>query len=214
VIGGARAASGVRGAGGRLTVAFLTFGLGWGLAPAVGAGGDERWAVDPAASHADFRARLFAVIPLAGRFEAVEGRIDVDRRRATARIDTVVSLERLAMANAAHRDWALAEAFFDAARHPEARFRADDVPLGVLTQGGIVFGTLALRAIRRPVAFRARPVSCPLVPGTACRLVLEGTLRRSEFGMRAERHAVADRVQLRIEVEGHEMAAGAALPDG
>lgn len=213
MIGSARAGSGVR-AGGRLAVAFLTLGLGLGLVPAAGAGGDERWAVDPAVSHADFRARLFAVIPLAGRFEAVEGRIDVDRRRGTARIDTVVVLERLAMANAAHRDWALAEAFFDAARHPEARFRADDVPLGVLTQGGTVFGTLVLRGARRPVAFRARPESCPLVPGTACRLVLEGTLRRSEFGMRAERHAVADRVQLRIEVEGHGTAARAAHPDG
>ncbi len=171
------------------------------------AGGSERWLLDTDVSEAQFRARVFALITITGRFDRVHGQIDVDRTRAVARIDTTVELVSLGMANAAHAAWALSPAFFDAERHPEARFRADDVPLGVLAAGGVLHGQLSLRGVRRPVAFRLEPQDCPLDPAHACALALEGSVRRTDFGMRAERHAVADRVQLRITVVGR---AGAA----
>lgn len=165
--------------------------------------GTERWLIDSEASEAEFRARVFAVITIAGRFDRVVGQIDVDRERGVARVDTAVDLGSLGMANAAHADWALSPAFFDAERHPEARFRADDVPLGVLAAGGVLHGTLSLRGVRRPVAFRLEPGACTLDPARACALSLKGSVRRTEFGMKAERHALADRVQLRIAVVGH-----------
>lgn len=180
------------------------------LAADAHAGGTERWLVDTGASEAEFRARVFAVITISGRFDRVAGQIDVDRERGLARIDTAVDLASLGMANAAHADWALSPAFFDAERHPEARFRADDVPLGVLASGGVLHGQLSLRGVRRPVAFRLQPRACALDPARPCALVLEGSVRRTDFGMQSERHAVADRVQLRIAVLGR---AGRALPD-
>lgn len=173
------------------------------------AGGTERWLVDTGSSEAEFRARVFAVITISGRFDRVAGQIDVDRERGLARVDTAVDLASLGMANTAHADWALSPAFFDAERHPEARFRADDVPLGVLAAGGVLHGQLSLRGVRRPVAFRLQPRDCALDPARPCALVLEGSVRRTDFGMQAERHAVADRVQLRITVLGR---AGTALP--
>lgn len=166
------------------------------------AAGTERWLVDSGASEAEFRARVFAVITIAGRFDRVDGQIDVDRARGVVRIDTAVDLSSLSMGNAAHADWARSPAFFDAERHPEARFRADDVPVGVLASGGVLHGTLTLRGVGRPVAFRLVSRDCTLDPVQACALALEGSVRRTEFGMQAERHAVADRVQLRIAVVG------------
>lgn len=176
--------------------------LALALAADARATGTERWLVDAGASEAEFRARVFAVITISGRFDRVAGQIDVDRPRGLARIDTVVELASLGMANAAHADWALSPAFFDAERHPDARFRADDVPLGVLASGGVLHGQLSLRGVRRPVAFRLQPRDCPLDPARPCAMVLEGSVRRTDFGMQAERHAVADRVQLRITVLG------------
>jgi polyisoprenoid-binding protein YceI len=172
------------------------------LAADARAGGTERWLVDPGASEAEFRARVFAVITIVGRFNRVAGQIDVDRERGVARVDTAVDLGSLGMPNPAHADWALSPAFFDAERHPEARFRADDVPIAVFAAGGVLHGQLSLRGVRRPVAFRLTPRDCALDPARPCALVLEGSVRRTEFGMHAERHAVADRVQLRITVLG------------
>lgn len=192
-----------------LRLSTVAVGL-WALAgPAVAAGPDaeraagiERWVIDGDASEAEFRTRVFAVITISGRFDRVHGQIDIDRARGAARIDTAVDLTSLAMDSAAHADWALSPAFFDADRHPEARFRADDVPLDVLASGGVLYGQLTLRGVRRPVAFRLLGGDCPLDPARPCALALQGSVRRTEFGMRAERHAVADRVQLRIAVGG------------
>jgi polyisoprenoid-binding protein YceI len=169
----------------------------------------ERWTLEPEDCVAEFRTRLFRVATITGRFDEVVGMIDIDRRRGVARIDTAVVLASLSMGNPRHVSWALSEDFFDAGRHPEARFRAEDVPLGMFAGGGVLHGTLLLRGVRRPAAFQLVPVGCPLDASMSCRIELVGTLRRSEFGMLAERRAVADRIQLRIVVSGRSVDDGA-----
>lgn len=192
----------------RLALALVLL-LGAQAAPAA----DERWAIVAGESSAQFRVRVFGIMPLAGAFAAPSGAIMIDREARIGSVEAVIRSDTVSMSNPKNAEWARSAEFFDAARHPEIRFSSARFPLSLLARGGELRGTLEIRGRTQPVTFVVDPGRCDLdVPdgegdgaptprGGQCEVAARGAISRAGFGMVARR-AVADRVTLRLRIVG------------
>jgi polyisoprenoid-binding protein YceI len=159
-----------------------------------------RWLVDSSRSQALFKVRLWAIVPLAGSFDTIEGAIVFDVARAEAQVEAQLPSASLRMRSAAHAKWARSKDFFDTARHPLIRFQSNVFPQQVLRQGGRIDGELTLRGITRPMTFRVEPGECDPARSARCTVDVAGLVRRSEFGMQANPGTVSDWVNLKLHI--------------
>ena len=154
----------------------------------------ETLLIDGPASRAHFQVRVLMVKRIVGGFGRVEGVIERDRAGGRFDVEVRVAADSVQMDKPGHADWARSADFFDAARHPWIRFRAEDLPEQLLEDGGALDGELTLRGITRPVRFMLEASQCPR-PGIDCAVRAEGEVQRTDFGMDARRFVLADRVQ-------------------
>lgn len=178
----------------------LAAGLALLIAPALAAHAAD-WRIDPAASSAQFRVRLLAILPMSGSFDAVHGTVAFDPRTREVRVDAELDSAAVRMRNESHAAWARSPEFFDAANHPRIRFRSAPFVQDLLRAGGRIEGELTLRGITRPVGFRVEAGSCEPARDRRCTLEVSGQVRRSDFGMAARAATVSDWVSLRLRVE-------------
>lgn len=157
-------------------------------------------ALDPAQSAADFEIRAMWMFDVAGRFGAVTGSVDIDHDARTARVHARIDVRGVAMRRESYEDWVKSAEFFDAARYPFVEFVSEPFPLATLDLGGDILGNLTLRGVTRPMSLRLRPSQCPGEAALRCPVVADGSLQRSEFGMRTRRATLADRVRLHFSV--------------
>ena len=160
----------------------------------------RRIAFDGARSHAEFQVRVMWLFSVEGRFGAVEGELEVDDAARVARVDAQIDATRVKMRSSDYEDWVKSPEFFDAASHPRLGFRSEPFPLSVLHDGGDILGTLTVRGVTHPVSFSLRGADCAQQPGIACPVQAEGSIQRSDFGMRTHRGTLADRVRLHFTV--------------
>ena len=162
--------------------------------------GDETFTFDPAQSHAEFSVRVIWLIPVHGRFDSVHGTINIDRFRGTARVEALIDANELHMRSKGDENWAKSAEFFDSQHYPQIQFVSDAFSLERLKKGGDVAGVLTLRGITRPVHFEISASECPEAAARSCDAEAEGTIRRSEFGMRSRRGALSDKVDLSFSI--------------
>jgi polyisoprenoid-binding protein YceI len=172
--------------------------------------GGLRWILVSARSQAQFRVRLFGLLPLSGDFTTLSGAIAFDPSRETAVVDAILRSDALRMGNASHAAWARSAEFFDAATHPEILYQSAPIPRAVLRDGGRVDGQLTLRGITREVGLRIEGGSCDPAAHSECEVEVFGQVRRSDFGMASRRATVSDWVSLRLRIVAS--AAGDAPP--
>ncbi|MBL8300835.1 MAG: YceI family protein [Rhodanobacteraceae bacterium] len=162
--------------------------------------GTEPIALDPARSSADFEIRAMWMFDIAGHFPAVTGEVDIDAAAHSARVRARIDVRSVSMRRESYEDWVKSDEFFDAARHPFVEFASEPFPLATLDLGGAITGYLTLRGVTRPMSLRLRPSRCPGEAARRCPVVADGTLLRSEFGMRSRRATLADKVRLHFSV--------------
>lgn len=147
-----------------------------------------------------------------GTFSAPSGRLRFDPRDwRSAEVEVEIDLGSLDLGDADWNARMLRRDFFDAERHPKARFRSTRVE--PLEAGGArVHGVLSLRGVSHEVSLDARlnrlarhPLTLRRTAGFSATAVLS----RSAFGMSAWRSAVGDTVSLIIEVEATRARRGA-----
>lgn len=160
----------------------------------------EPVALDPARSTADFEIRAMWMFDIAGRFGAVTGEVDIDTQARSARVHARIDVRGVSMRRDSYEDWVKSAEFFDAARHPFVEFVSEPFPLATLDLGGDIVGHLTVRGVTRPMNLRLRPSQCPGEAALRCPVVADGSLQRSEFGMRSRRATLADRVRLHFSV--------------
>lgn len=166
------------------------------LTPARGA--DYR--IDSTRSHAEFAVRLLWVRQISGRFTAIRGDVTLNPLRDTAVVEATVDVDSVAMTSARLRRWVLDPEFFDVRRYPTVRFVSAPLTVRSLDQGGDLPGWLTLRGVTLPVHFRLEPGSCTLRIHTLCRIVVSGSIKRSDYGMNSHSTAVADTVHLGLNI--------------
>ena len=171
-----------------------------GLALALPLQAQEVWRIDPQPSAGQFRVRLFAMMNISGRFEDVRGRVSIDREHGTARVEAAIGAGSVELRTPRQTRWARSPEFFDAERHPDIRFVSTPLALAQLASGGVLEGRLQVRGVWREVRFQIGPSASGQERLEPSALEVEGSIRRSEFGMSSRRGAISDRVNLKFSV--------------
>lgn len=156
--------------------------------------------LDAARSQASFTVKVLWLIPLHGDFGTVQGTLDIDRFRGTARVDARIDTDELRMRSKNYETWAKSPEFFDARLYPQIHFVSDDFPLVRLRGGGALEGTLTLRGVAKPVRFRILPSACTQPLAGACAVRAAGDIRRGDFGMHSRRGTLTDKVALHLRI--------------
>ena len=142
-----------------------------------------RFVVRAADSYVGYRILKFGVVPVRGRFAAVEGEIVVDPAQPErSRVAVRVPLRSLESGDSARTETLLSDDFFDARRHPEMRFVSERVARG--PQGGwLVSGGLTIRGVTRtvtvPVELQAGTPEEPSLAVFSTRFAID----RRDFGV-------------------------------
>ncbi|NCT67635.1 MAG: YceI family protein [Rhodanobacteraceae bacterium] len=171
------------------------------LAGAAGADEAEDAVVqlDATRSQVGFRVKFMWLINVEGEFAQVHGTVRRDRFRNLLRVDARIDVDSVDMDSPRYEEWAKSPAFFDMARHPRIEFASDPFPAVRLRSGGELGGTLTLRGVSQPVAFRLLPSSCER-PAFDCAIEVRGAIRRSAFALGARHGALGDKVDLSFDV--------------
>ena len=155
--------------------------------------------LDSARSQVDFRIRLIWLLRIGGRFGAVNGNVRVDRFRSEVSVEAHIDVNAIRMDSTSSEEWAKSAEFFDAQDYPLIDFSSEPFPRARLHEGGDLSGTLTLRGIRQTVHFELLPSTCDH-PAYDCPIEVEGSIRRSVFGMHSRHGTLSDRVELRLSV--------------
>jgi len=162
---------------------------------------DAVYAVDPRFGRIGFSVDHLGLFRSSGWFRRFQARIVIDPahpRRTRIRVD--IDARSVDMPWREGAATLRSAEFFDARQYPEVRFRSTSVTERRDGQY-VIQGLLAIRGMTRPLALDA--VLIARHPGSAGRgevtdFVATGTLRRSTFGMTADRAFISDRVRLVI----------------
>lgn len=158
--------------------------------------------IDSQHSQARFAVRLLWLKRIEGHFERIDGEITLNARRDEAQVQATIDVNSVAMGSDRFRHWVLASEFFDAKHYPTIHFQSQRVSVAMLEHGGELAGTLTLRGVSRPVQFDVEHADCRLEQ-TDCRIILNGSVARSDFGMNGHSTALSDRVDLQLEIALH-----------
>lgn len=156
--------------------------------------------IDSAHSLAVFGVRLLWLHEISGRFQHIDGAVLPGPGNDTVVVRANIAVDSVTMDSPRMRRWVLAPDFFDAAEYPFIRFVSDPLPLATLEQGGPLPGRLSLRGVTAPMSFTLHPLYCTGSPPASCRISLNGTLQRGDFGMIAHRATLSDRVELNLAI--------------
>lgn len=159
--------------------------------------------LDPTQSWVQFEVRHFDTSTLRGRFGPLRGEVEIDLVARRGKLGVTIEMASLDT-GFKPLDSRLKEAdLLDVVAQPRAyfvaeRFRFDGDRLAE------VRGEFTLRGVGVPLSLHAQRFGCVGAPGPGrrCGGDFVGELRRSEFGATFGLPFVADRVQLRLQVEG------------
>jgi polyisoprenoid-binding protein YceI len=148
-----------------------------------------------------FSARHLGLLSSTGRFERFRVALRLDPASPTsAMVDVEVQTGFVTLPYPGAEDLLRSPDFFDSERHPVARFRGHAEAAGS-AERFLLRGDLTIRGISRPQTMEARLLERRSEGGQEiARFTAAGTLRRSEFGMTAERLLVSEAITLGVEV--------------
>ena len=160
-----------------------------------------RYNFDQEVGQLGFSARHLGMFSSHGRFDRFRANLMLDPARpAEADVDVQIETGFVTLPWPGATDLLRSPTYFDVERFPKARFtgRAE----GVADQGAFaVRGVIMLRGIEQPLLLRARLAERRREPrGEVARFTAEGEIRRSEFGMTADRTLISDRITIAVDV--------------
>jgi polyisoprenoid-binding protein YceI len=156
--------------------------------------------LDPIRSSAEFEVKVLWLIGVHGRFGQVQGTISVDREQASVVADARIDVGTITMRNHSYEEWVKSAEFFDAAKFPQIHFVSEAFPRDRLRSGGELAGTLTIRGVDRHVVLDIEPSDCPDAVARSCPVEANGSIHRSDFGMRSRRGTLSDKVELRFSI--------------
>ena len=162
------------------------------------------YVLDPEHSFVHFEVLHFGTSTLRGRFGQIDGYVELDRAAPSGwvslRIPTAVVDTGMPTFDARLRQSdLLASEAYPVASFVASRFSFDGPKVSALS------GELTLRGVRQPLEMRALRFGChthPQLLREVCGGDFEGELDRAAFGASFGMPFVANRVRLRVQVEG------------
>jgi len=164
----------------------------------------QRYRLDPAHTFVHFEVMHFGTSTLRGRFGPLDGEVEIDPAEGRGQLSLVIPTGSLDTGLKALDQRLCARDLLACEAEPRAYFVAARFTFreGLLTE---VRGEFTLRGIGQPLSLIARHFGCyrhPLLQREVCGGDFEAELKRSDFGASFGLPFVADRVRLKIQVEG------------
>jgi polyisoprenoid-binding protein YceI len=161
--------------------------------------------IDPDHTYPSFEAdHLGGLSVWRGKMNRSAGTVTLDKGAGAGTVDISVDMASIDFGQKALERWAVGPEFFDARKHPKARFqgRLEGFVDGKPTQA---VGELTLHGTTRPFTLKIQSFKCmphPMLKRELCGADAIGSFRRDEFGLSAGKDYGFDmNVTLRIQVE-------------
>lgn len=155
--------------------------------------------IDGSRSNASFNIHPRLPIPSDGNFESVSGSL-VALPAQKWKVQVQVDARKLGFKGP---QWlsrmARSKDFLNADEHPNIQFVSLPFSKSLLEKGGVLEGELFLRGQQQAVRFNIEKSACKR-PGYDCDLVVNGTVKRRDFGMQAYRFSIKDNVDFEFRI--------------
>lgn len=138
-----------------------------------------------------------------GRFDKTSGSVRLDTDTKTGSVQVSIQSASIDTGLAELEDKLRSSDFFNTAQYPEITYQSDRIEF-TGDQPKTVFGNLTLLGITRPLILTIDQYQCgfhPIYLKTVCGVNVSGTLKRSDFGMKAFLPMIGDEVRLLIQAE-------------
>ena len=171
-----------------------------GAAPAA-----ESYTLDPDHTFPRFEISHLGFSTHHGQFNKTAGKLTLDRAAKTGSVEITVDTASIGTGDPALEKHLRSDDFFNIAKFPTMTFRSrafkfdGEVPVAAA-------GELTLLGVTRPLTLTISRVKCgphPVLKKEECGAEVSGTLKRSEFGMKAYVPLIGDEVTLHIQVEAY-----------
>lgn len=169
---------------------------------AVAAAADS-YTIDPSHTFPRFEINHFGFSTHHGQFNKTAGKIMLDRAAKTGSIEITVQTATIGTGDPRLETELRGEKFFDVEKHPTMVFKSKSVKFNGEVPASAE-GELTLLGVTRPLTLAISRVVCAQHPYNKkedCGAEVTGTLKRSDYGMKAFLPIVGDEVTLRIQVE-------------
>lgn len=167
----------------------------------------QRYALDPAHSFVQFELMHFGTSTIRGRFGPARGSVTLDREARSGEVSIELPMASVSTGVAPFDAHLTRADLLSVEAHPLAWFVARRLRFGADGEPALaaVEGELTLLGQSRGLALTATRFGCYLHPRLqreVCGGDFEGELKRSDFGIDYGLPFVADRVRIRVQVEG------------
>lgn len=163
-----------------------------------------RYETDPPHTFVTFGVRHFNTSTVFGRFDRVDGHIELDDATHTGNAEITIDTQSINSGTAAFDEHLRSDAFFNVAKYPQARFVAHGFAWAD-DRLATIEGQLTLLGVTRPVTLNGigfNRYDSPLHKAEVRGGDFEATIRRSEWGMTfGLDFGIPDNVKLLIQIE-------------
>jgi polyisoprenoid-binding protein YceI len=172
------------------------------------------YTIDPLHSFPNFTVNHLGMTMIHGRFERMTGKVTLDSAAKTGAFEVKIPTATVSTGDARReggtprsRDEHLRSAdFFNSSEFPEMVYKSTKLNFaGDKLES--VEGNLTLLGVTKPVKLNVTHFNCGPHPGNKramCGAYVEGTIKRTDFGMKFGVPAVSDEVKLAIGVEAYQ----------
>jgi polyisoprenoid-binding protein YceI len=163
----------------------------------------DNYTIDPAHTFPRFEINHFGFSNHRGQFNKTAGKLVLDRIAKTGSLDIKVQTASIGTGDPRLEEELRGDKFFNVEKFPTMVFRAKSVKFNGDVPASAE-GELTLLGVTRPLTLTISQVKCgshPYVKKEDCGAEVSGSLKRSDFGMKAFIPMVGDDVSLHIQVE-------------
>jgi polyisoprenoid-binding protein YceI len=182
------------------------------LVPLAAAAAPVTYNVDPIHSFPNFTINHLGMTNVHGRFERMSGKITLDTAAKTGSMEIKIPTETISTGDAKRADGARSRDehlrsadFFNSKEFPEMVFKSTKLNFaGDKVES--VEGNLTLLGVTKPMKLQVTSFNCgphPFSKKPMCGAYVEGTIKRTDFGMKFGVPAISDDVKLAIGLEAY-----------
>lgn len=182
------------------------------LAPLSAMAAPQTYNVDPLHSFPNFTVNHLGMATLHGRFDKMSGKIVLDQAGKTGSLEARIATASVSTGDGKRADGTRsrdehlrAADFFNSAEFPEMVYKSTKLNFnGEVLES--VEGTLTLLGVTKPVKLQVTSFKCgphPFNKKPMCGANVEGTIKRTDFGMKFGVPAIADDIKLAIGIEAY-----------
>lgn len=182
------------------------------LAPLSAMAAPQTYNVDPTHSYPNFSVNHLGMATIHGRFDKMSGKIVLDQAAKTGSLEARIATASVSTGDGKRADGTRsrdehlrAADFFNSAEFPEMVYKSTKFNFnGEALES--VEGALTLLGVTKPVKLQVTSFKCgphPFNKKPMCGANVEGSIKRTDFGMKFGVPAIADEIKLAIGIEAY-----------